>query len=201
LNWIDNYMASEDETQYDATQTAILDAVVACIIGYGFKGLTTRRIAEMAGVNEVTIFRRFGSKNALINAAFERDAGAMHRRLPAYSGDLEADLVQFVSSFLELGKGRISLLPVILTELPHNPELQAAIGNQQRVMGEVMTLLLRYQTEGKLRPEPPAITFAALIGPLIFALLSSGLSMPMLDQLEPKAYVRCFLEGRGIASS
>lgn len=190
-----------DPLEYDATQTAILDAVIACVTTYGFKGLTTRRIAELAHVNEVTIFRRFGNKNALINAAFERDAGAMHMRLPAYSGDLEADLVQIVSSFLELGRGRISLLPIILIELPHNPELQAAIGNQQRVMGEVMALLLRYQTEGKLRPEAPAITFAAFIGPLIFALLSVRLSMPVLDQLEPEAYVRGFLEGRGIAAS
>ncbi len=37
----------------------------------GFRGATTRRIAEAAGVNEVTLFRQFKSKTALINEAAE----------------------------------------------------------------------------------------------------------------------------------
>lgn len=37
----------------------------------GFRGATTRRIAEAAGVNEVTLFRQFKSKTALINEVAE----------------------------------------------------------------------------------------------------------------------------------
>src|SRR5215203_2655427 len=51
------------------TGNTILDAVLGCLATYGTAGLTTRRIAAMAGVNEVTIFRRFGSKEALLRAA------------------------------------------------------------------------------------------------------------------------------------
>lgn len=37
----------------------------------GFRGTTTRRIARVAGVNEITLFRHFGTKEALVKAALK----------------------------------------------------------------------------------------------------------------------------------
>ena len=51
------------------TRTAILNAAVQVLSQHGFRGSTTRRIAEAAEVNEVTIFRYFGSKEALLQEA------------------------------------------------------------------------------------------------------------------------------------
>ncbi|MCU0625252.1 MAG: TetR/AcrR family transcriptional regulator [Gemmatimonadaceae bacterium] len=48
----------------------ILEAAVAAYSEYGF-GATTRRVADLAGVNEVTLFRHFGSKSALMDEALE----------------------------------------------------------------------------------------------------------------------------------
>jgi len=45
----------------------ILAAAARVYAEHGFRGATTRRIAEEAGVNEITIFRQFGSKAALID--------------------------------------------------------------------------------------------------------------------------------------
>ena len=42
----------------------ILLAATALYAETGFRGATTRQIAELAGVNEVTLFRQFGSKTA-----------------------------------------------------------------------------------------------------------------------------------------
>jgi AcrR family transcriptional regulator len=47
----------------------ILDAAARIYASSGFRGATTRRIAEEAGVNEVTLFRLFGSKAALLSEA------------------------------------------------------------------------------------------------------------------------------------
>ena len=47
----------------------ILDAAARVYAEYGYRGATTRRIAVAAGVNEVTLFRTFGSKAALIYEA------------------------------------------------------------------------------------------------------------------------------------
>jgi AcrR family transcriptional regulator len=53
----------------------ILDAATRVYTEAGFRGTTTRRVAQEADVNEVTLFRHFGTKEALIKAAL----GRVHR--------------------------------------------------------------------------------------------------------------------------
>ena len=50
------------------TGTQILEAAATLFAERGFKSTTTRAIADAAGVNEVTIFRRFGSKKGVLEA-------------------------------------------------------------------------------------------------------------------------------------
>lgn len=52
----------------DATETRILEAAGALLAEGGFRGMTTKAIAQRAGVNEVTVFRRFGNKVGLAKA-------------------------------------------------------------------------------------------------------------------------------------
>jgi AcrR family transcriptional regulator len=49
-------------------RSRILDAAARVYAQYGFRGATTRLIATAAGVNEVTLFRTFGSKAQLLHA-------------------------------------------------------------------------------------------------------------------------------------
>jgi AcrR family transcriptional regulator len=55
-----------------STQHRILDAALRVFEEAGFRGATTRRIAEEARVNEVTLFRHFGTKDDLLVAAMNR---------------------------------------------------------------------------------------------------------------------------------
>jgi AcrR family transcriptional regulator len=57
-----------DET---ASGKAILQAAADLFGERGYKAATTRAIAERAGVNEVTLFRRFGSKRGVLEALGE----------------------------------------------------------------------------------------------------------------------------------
>lgn len=59
------------------TRRSILDAAAELIGERGYRATTTRAIAERAGVNEVTIFRQFGTKKGLLQALVEDWAETM----------------------------------------------------------------------------------------------------------------------------
>src|SRR5689334_1397917 len=50
-------------------RTRIIEAAAKVYSEVGYRGATTRRIAAEAGCNELTLFRHFGSKAALIHDA------------------------------------------------------------------------------------------------------------------------------------
>lgn len=49
-----------------STENRITDAARELFIKKGYRGTTTREIASRAGVSEVTVFRKFGSKKNLL---------------------------------------------------------------------------------------------------------------------------------------
>lgn len=53
------------------TSVAILNAAAELFAERGYKGTTTRAIAELAGVNEVTLFRQFKNKQGILLALGE----------------------------------------------------------------------------------------------------------------------------------
>jgi AcrR family transcriptional regulator len=83
-----------------ASKEQILVAAAGLYEREGYRGATTRRIAEAAGVNEVTLFRAFGSKAALIRAVLERAAGAAVPPLPLRAGEPHAELSAWGCSLL-----------------------------------------------------------------------------------------------------
>lgn len=50
----------------------LLLAAIDLIASKGYKGVTTQEIAAAAGFSEKTLFRHFGSKQNLLEAAFDR---------------------------------------------------------------------------------------------------------------------------------
>ncbi|MCG7754959.1 TetR/AcrR family transcriptional regulator, partial [Flavihumibacter cheonanensis] len=58
----------------DSTEKRILDATIRILDKEGWDGATTKRIAAEAGVNEVTLFRKFKTKKRLLEAAKTRCA-------------------------------------------------------------------------------------------------------------------------------
>lgn len=53
----------------------VIAAAAELFAEHGYRGTTTRAIAERAGVNEVTIFRRFSSKAGILRAIGRQIAG------------------------------------------------------------------------------------------------------------------------------
>jgi len=74
----------------------LLRAALQVYARAGTRGATTRRIAEEAGVNEVTLFRHFGSKDALIAEALTWGATqGLWKSLPDDPADPARELLEF----------------------------------------------------------------------------------------------------------
>ena len=81
-------------------RTALVDVTLRLLREHG-RGVTTRQIAEAAGIAEGTIFRVVASKDELVEAAISRafEPGAVVERIEEIERDLplEARLVRLVS--------------------------------------------------------------------------------------------------------
>jgi AcrR family transcriptional regulator len=91
----------------------IITAAMTAYAESGFQGATTRRVAEIAGVNEVTIFRNFGSKAALMDEALFRRVAALkivEPPLPHTPADPAVELGNWCETFLSQIRGSRELL-------------------------------------------------------------------------------------------
>jgi AcrR family transcriptional regulator len=103
-------------------RTSLLEAAITVFAESGVRGATTRRIAQEAGVNEVTLFRHFKSKDELIHAALELFvAGIELRPLPDVPVDPKVELLEWSRAhYRELVKHR-SFIRKVMSEHEENP--------------------------------------------------------------------------------
>jgi AcrR family transcriptional regulator len=107
----------------EETRTRILAATREIFEQKGFRGTTTREVADKAGVNEATLFRHFGNKEALVEAMLQTacDRGAMHDSLADATGDIERDLKAFALNALYALEQKRQLILITLVEEPRDP--------------------------------------------------------------------------------
>lgn len=102
----------------------LLEAAAAVFAESGFRGATTRRIAEAAGVNEVTLFRLFGSKSQLMAEAFECVSPSLGASLPDAPGeDAEKELAAWASAHLDGMRQVRHMIRKTMAELEEHPEM------------------------------------------------------------------------------
>jgi AcrR family transcriptional regulator len=111
----------------------ILEAAARIYATSGFRGATTRRIAEEAGVNEVTLFRLFGSKAVLLSEAMRsQEFIDAHFGAPDASLSPLAQLTKSVTLVMaNLNKHR-DLIRQGMAELQEHPELSRELCAEKR---------------------------------------------------------------------
>ena len=81
-------MAVEKATARSVAEEALLDAAERLLVEVGYAGITTRRLAEAAGVNHGLVHYYFGSNENLLVRALERFTERLiERQRELYSAD------------------------------------------------------------------------------------------------------------------
>ena len=99
----------------------LLTAAARVFARDGLEGATTRAIANAAGVNEVTLFRHFGTKEhlleAVVGSAFGSESRAHAESGPRTPRSLKADLESFSSRYEALLMENLSLIRAMVGEI------------------------------------------------------------------------------------
>lgn len=150
---------------------ALLGATLELFAAVGSRGATTRRIAEAAGVNEVTLFRQFGSKEALIREALQWAASrAQPPPLPETPHDVEAELTEWCRAHhLHLHRNR-ALIRKSMGEHEEHPDRAASVCRVPvRTGQELHAYLVELQRRGLATDDWDAHAATAMLMGALFA--------------------------------
>jgi AcrR family transcriptional regulator len=164
----------------------------------GYARATTRALAAAAGVNEVTLFRHFGSKQNLFAAVIERFAApAVSEAMEAeLAGDYRQDLLMMGQSLMEIMTQRKEAVRMMLCEADHFPEVREIIVRNPRELRKRLAGYLKRQMElGHLRPLHAEAAAQAFWGMFFAYGISTGiLAEPVQPEISDKELVSHFVD-------
>jgi len=138
------------------TSDRIIEAFLELFSTYGYKGTTTRSVAELAGVNETTIFRNFGNKKKIMEKSISyisRNIVLNKLMYEDITWDLEHDLLIISDGYhryIENEKMR-NLIFTSLQEARMFPELSEAIALiPNQLKDELVSYFNEMHSKGKL---------------------------------------------------
>lgn len=181
----------------------LLQAALRVFQEAGSRGATTRRIASEAGVNEITLFRHFGSKSALLSEALACAAqGPVECLLPAQPRDPAAELLAWSRAGYGHLRRHAAMIRTAMGEMEEAPDAARCVAaNPARVHQELLEYLRRLRERGMADPEMDP---AAAAGMLMGALFADAMGRDMMPERyaypeaeAPGRYVRLFLRAIG----
>lgn len=174
----------------------ILDAARELLSEEGFSDLRLEHVAARAGVGKATIYRRWGSKEALAQELLAQLAGP-HIAV-AETGDTRDELLAAVRNPMRAVTDTPfgPVIRALLSQIAVNPTLgdpfRATVVQARR--DEIARVIARGVARGDLRPDAdPSIATELLVGPVYFRLMFGG----ELNDAFAERIVDAVLEGYG----
>jgi AcrR family transcriptional regulator len=182
----------------------ILHAAATLYAETGYRGATTRRIAERAGVNEITLFRHFGSKTRLLHEAVKcAGIGANLCELTARPTDPRRELSEWALLTHRNLHQHASLIRTAMAEIEERPDFLPP--EQSPAVGAAQALrryLERLKAAGRI---PAEVELDAATMMFMATLFTDGVSRDIMPQLYPRPaeqsiqqYVELFLRALGV---
>jgi AcrR family transcriptional regulator len=140
----------------------------------GLGGATTRAIARAAGVNEVTLFRLFGTKEKLLAAVvgrtFEATQPLTATLLPKPAKDLRTELANYARCYQAILQENLPLIRTMIGEIHHHRSQEQTVvhGIFKPLRAEFIARLEKAQHRKKVRGGIPLNIAVDLLGGMIF---------------------------------
>jgi AcrR family transcriptional regulator len=186
----------------------ILEAAARVYAQYGFRGATTRLIAQEAGVNEVTLFRLFGSKAQLFDELLNKQLHASNVPiLPKEPGDPEVEVTEWCAVLLAQMRASRSFLRKMIGETEERPEAARSACIGPHVAAESLDRYVqRLRARGLADPDADARTaismfMSAMFGDVMVRDAMDEHFFPEPAEDAPARYVRTFLRAAGVTTA
>jgi AcrR family transcriptional regulator len=160
----------------------------------GIIGATTRKIAELAGVNEVTLFRRFRSKESILRTSLARlqDTGLQAIDsvfLSEQAEDLPTCLRSLGRSIMQLMKDEEESIFLLISEGRRNPTVAKSLSAIPQAMFDRLVEYFKRQSKlGKMRNIDPKTAALTYISYPFFSSLASGILPDILSAGDEKTF-------------
>jgi AcrR family transcriptional regulator len=188
-------------------RTRILAAAARVYAQYGFRGATTRLIANEAGVNEVTLFRTFGSKAELLQAMLQSQVSATSApMLDASLENPEAALAEWCALMLAYLRSHSHVVRKTIAEAEERPDAACAACEGPNTAGATVTAYIERLRDAGLSDADADVETAvsmfmsALFGDALYRDVMPA-AFPQPAQDAPAKYVRTFLRAVGARAS
>jgi len=154
------------------TEEKILDAAMKVFSKEGYEGAKTLKIAREAGVSEVTLFRKFHSKENILKLVINRHQKEILQNLDSIllmekDADVEICLQNLGKSLMQLMEERMDFIIMLMAEGRNRPEIAQLLNSFIKKLFEHLSEYFRYEMEqGKIRemdPEVLAFTLQSFI--------------------------------------
>lgn len=154
------------------TEDKILDATIKLLDDDGLNGATTRKIANEAGVNEVTVFRKFKNKKRLLRAAKERSATQFLEELETLfdiddDGDVETYLMTIWQNASKKIDKRNNLIRISMEEVRGIPLEEKVFPKISRMikdhLAEYFQKLIEKGIMRNIDPDAAALTMFSIV--------------------------------------
>ncbi len=156
-------------------QSAVLTAAAEILYRVGYAGFRITEVAEKAGVNETSIYRRWGTKEALLLEMLTQRAA---QSMPAPdSGSLRTDLLAFVRDVVATAQAPLGMalieIGLLSTQRADLAPFRAMYWERRSI--EIRAIFERAVSRHELQTAPePALVMEFTSGPILARLLISG---------------------------
>jgi AcrR family transcriptional regulator len=182
----------------------LLEAAARIYGASGYRGATTRRIADAAGVNEITLFRHFGSKDALIREAIVRAGTSdLPELLPEHPRDPARELREWARTHITELRERQALIRTCMGEIAEHPGIFSSENSPTALAARALSRYLRRLREVGMAKAPfDEVAAAALLMGALFADAMGRDIMRDIYRNQPDdaldEYIRLFLRAVGV---